>query len=99
MEERPIWLDFSYLRRWQIAPIEDHQSHNATDEADDDWHRGIPAGNVMRGERLNALRVVERLDLLHPGEVIGEATQRVHQIKQSQDADGCSTRGAAGIHE
>jgi predicted MFS family arabinose efflux permease len=39
------------------------------------------------------------LDLEHPGQAIRESTQRVHQVKQCQDADGRSTSRAAGIHE
>src|SRR2546430_1150996 len=54
-------------RRWQIAPVEDQQSCYAAYQSCDDQYRGIPDGDRVFRKRLDALRVVERLDFQYPG--------------------------------
>src|SRR5690348_3437572 len=70
---KPALSGPSGLCRGQIAPVEDQQTSDAADQSYGDWYQGIPAGNRVFGQGLDALRIVERLNLLHPGQSIGEA--------------------------
>ncbi len=88
-----------HLHCRQISFVEDDQPGNATDETSNHQHPGIPGGDIMRGNSQGTLRVVERLDLLHPGEVTGESAQYIHQVSQADDADSRTASSTAGIHE
>ena len=87
------------LGRWQIAPVEDHQPGNATDQTGDYQHCGIPAGDGVLSKRLYALSVVERLNFQHPGQFIGESAERVHQVGKANNTERCTASRAAGIEE
>src|SRR5450759_5229300 len=87
------------LRRWQIAPVEDHQPNDPTHQAGGHQNPGIPPGQVMVDQRVDGRGVVERADLEHPLELVGEATKGVDQIAQHNDAHRCSPGCPAGIDE
>lgn len=73
------------LCRGQVAAIEDEQANDTADKASTNQYPWIPVREVVFGECLCRLHVVERFCLEHPVELVGEATERVHQVAQEDD--------------
>src|SRR5579875_3057136 len=83
----------------QVAFVEDDEADEAEDETRDHQHPGIPGGDAVGDEGLDARRVVEWLDFEHPLQLVGDAAEGVHHVEKEEDAYRCASGGATGIHE
>ena len=94
-----VILPCSDLHCRKISLVEHNQSNYTQNQACNNQYPGIPPGQVMIDQRVNGWGVVERTDLEHPLELVGEAAKGVDQIAKHNDAYRCSPSCAAGIDE